>query len=333
MKRYLTLFLTLLLLLLASGCTGPAKEAEGLSKSNLMLDTVITITLYDEGASVETIDLAFEEIRRLEGLLSVEQAGSDLDRLAQAAGKDWVDIAPETEEVLRLAKEYHTLSEGHFDVTAGPLIDLWNIHNGEGHVPTQAELDQVLPLVSSENLLIQPGKAYLAKEGMVANLGAIAKGYIADKTKEFLIRQGVERAILDLGHNVLLIGGKSEHEGFTVGVNDPTQEGMLIDAVALVGQSAVTAGIDERKFTVDGKTYHHILDPFTGYPADTGLASVTILSDNSAQGDALSTTCLLLGQEKGMALVERLEGVEALFITTQGKLVPSSGYEAYRAAQ
>lgn len=321
MKKLLPLLLAVPLLLTACG------QAEPVSKTNFMLDTIVTITLYDWEDS-STLDLAFDEIRRLEDLLSVEKAGSDLDKLAQAAGKEWVEIQPETEEVLRLAKHYSELSQGAFDVTAGPLIALWDIHDGEGHYPSPDELAEVLPLIGGEDLLVEEGRAYLTKPGMIANLGAIAKGYIADKTKELLLEQGVEHAILDLGRNILLIGGKTETEDFTIGVQDPGQEqGELIGTIQARDKSIVTSGINERNFTYEGKSYHHVLDPSTGFPADNGLASVTILSDGSADGDALSTTCLLLGEERGLALVESLEGVEALFITRDGVRIQSSGLE------
>ena len=308
MKKKLSFFLAFLMILSMAGCTaGQPEEPPHVSKSNFMLDTYIEITLYD-WTDASTIDLAFDEIRRLESLLSVEQTGSDLDRLAKAAGEEWVEISPETEEVLRLSKEYAALSEGYFDVTTGPLVSLWNIHNEQGHYPSQAELEQVLPLIDSDDLLVKEGHAFLARKGMVANLGAIAKGYIADQVKELLVAQGVEHAVLNLGRNILLIGDKQEGTAFTIGIQDPNEEeGVLADVVSATGKSIVTSGIDERYFTYQGKKYHHILDPYTGFPADTGLASVTILSDTSAQGDALSTTCFLLGIEKGMALVEQLD--------------------------
>ena len=334
MKKKLSFFLAFLMILSMAGCTaGQPEEPPHVSKSNFMLDTYIEITLYD-WTDASTIDLAFDEIRRLESLLSVEQTGSDLDRLAKAAGEEWVEISPETEEVLRLSKEYAALSEGYFDVTTGPLVSLWNIHNEQGHYPSQAELEQVLPLIDSDDLLVKEGHAFLARKGMVANLGAIAKGYIADQVKELLVAQGVEHAVLNLGRNILLIGDKQEGTAFTIGIQDPNEEeGVLADVVSATGKSIVTSGIDERYFTYQGKKYHHILDPYTGFPADTGLASVTILSDTSAQGDALSTTCFLLGIEKGMALVEQLDDVEALFITTEGELIPSSVYSNYQVQQ
>ena len=329
MKRILPLFL-LLLLLTACGSGQSQAEPPSVQKTNFQMDTVVTITLFD-WTDETAIDKAFREISRLEDLLSVEKEGSDLDRLAKAAGQDWVAIAPETQEVLELAKEYYAVSGGLLDVTAGPLIDLWDINNG-GHYPTGEELDAVLPLISGDDLLVEEGRAYLARPEMKANLGAIAKGYIADRVKDLLVELGVEHAGLDLGRNILLIGGKTDDTPFRIGVQDPNgDQGAILAVLELTDQSLVTSGVYERYFEYEGVRYHHILDPTTGFPADNGLAAVSILSDDSANGDALSTTCLLLGREKGLALIESLPGVEALFIDNDGTMTPSSGFDAYRA--
>ena len=327
-----TLLLLPLFLLLAACGAGQEQEPAVVQRTNFQMDTVVTITLYD-WTDETAIDAAFREIDRLEALLSVQKPGSDLDRLAQAAGQDWVDIAPETQEVLELAKDYFARSGGLLDVTAGPLIDLWDINNG-GHYPTSEELEAVLPLVNGEDLQVEEGRAYLARPGMKADLGAIAKGYIADRVKDLLLDLGVKHAVLDLGRNILLIGGKSDEIPFRVGVQDPNgDQGELLAVVEAANKSLVTSGVYERYFEHDGKRYHHILDPETGYPVDNGLAAVSILSDDSANGDALSTTCLLLGQEKGLALIESLPGVEALFVAEDGTLTPSSGFDAYRAKE
>lgn len=327
-----TLLLLPLFLLLAACGAGQEQEPAVVQRTNFQMDTVVTITLYD-WTDETAIDAAFREIDRLEALLSVQKPGSDLDRLAQAAGQDWVDIAPETQEVLELAKDYFARSGGLLDVTAGPLIDLWDINNG-GHYPTSEELEAVLPLVNGEDLQVKEGRAYLARPGMKADLGAIAKGYIADRVKDLLLDLGVKHAVLDLGRNILLIGGKSDEIPFRVGVQDPNgDQGELLAVVEAANKSLVTSGVYERYFEHDGKRYHHILDPETGYPVDNGLAAVSILSDDSANGDALSTTCLLLGQEKGLALIESLPGVEALFVAEDGTLTPSSGFDAYRAKE
>lgn len=333
MKRILYFVPVLLLLLSVSGC-GETAQNQGVTRTSYMLDTVINITLYggEEANNEELLTQTMEEINRLENLLSVERAGSDLDRLAKAAGLDWVEISPECEEVLTKAKEYWTLSGGYFDVTTGPLIDLWNIRDGTGHYPTEEELSNTMPLVSSEWLLVEDGRAFLTHQGMKANLGAIAKGYIADKVKEFLLERGVEHAIIDLGRNILLINGRPDGTNFRIGVQDPFDtEGSARYVLSATGKSVVTAGVYERYFMYEGVRYHHIMDPFTGFPANRGLASVTIVSDNSAQGDALTTTCLLLGPEDGLALVESIPGVEGLFIGEDGEEWFSSGFEAYLA--
>ena len=330
MKRF-ALLLPLLLLLCACGQTQTQdQEVPTVQKTNFQMDTVVTITLYD-WTDETAIDDAFKEIDRLESLLSVEKEGSDLDRLAKAAGQDWVEIAPETREVLELAKEYYTTSGGLLDVTAGPLIDLWDINNG-GHYPSREELDAVLPLINCDDLRVEEGRAYLARPDMKANLGAIAKGYIADRVKDLLVDMGVKHAVLDLGRNILLIGGKTEDAPFRIGVQDPNgDEGALLAVLSVSDKSLVTSGVYERYFEYEGTRYHHILDPDTGFPADNGLAAVSIVSDDSANGDALSTTCLLLGKEKGLALIESLPGVEALFVDGDGTMTPSSGFEAYLA--
>ena len=319
---------SLLLLLLFAGCS---PKQEPLSRTSFLLDTIVTITLY-EWTDEDTLTDTMAEISRLEALLSVEQEGSDLYRLSAAAGKDWVEISPECEELLTRAKEFWRLSEGHFDITTGPLIDLWQIRDGQGHFPTDEERKAAQALISSEKLQIEEGRAYLEDAGMKANLGAIAKGYIADKVKVFLMSAGVEHGSIDLGRNILFIGGKPDGKPFRIGVQSPLDErGELAQILQASEKSIVTSGINERFFEYQGVRYHHVLDPFTGYPADTEVASVTIVSDESVVGDALSTTCLLLGEETGLALVESLPDVEALFIKKDGTQVMSSGFVAYLA--
>lgn len=334
MKRSIYLAPVLLLLLLVTSCGVPNQD-QGVTRTSYMLDTVIHITLYGgkEEENEAILTQTMEEINRLEDLLSVEREGSDLDRLAKAAGREWVEISPECEEALTQAKTYWALSSGYFDVTTGPLIDLWHIRNGEGHYPTAEELAMTLPLISSEDLLVEKGRAYLAREGMKANLGAIAKGYIADRVKVFLLDRGVEHALIDLGRNILLVGGRPNGGDFRIGVQDPfhPEETSARHVVKAVDKSLVTSGVYERYFEYEGVRYHHIMDPFTGFPADRGVVSATIISDESAQGDALSTACLLLGPEEGLALIESIPGAEALLIGEDGQEWFSSGFETYLA--
>lgn len=330
-KRRKPMLLLLAGLLLFCACgIGNRSEAK-LTESRFCLDTLVTLTLY-EGGNEAVMEEAFEELERLESLLSVHKEGSDLWNLCEQAGKTPVTISPETMELLLAAKNYYALSQGYLDISVGALIALWDV-GGEGHVPTEEEKETALALKGLEELVLDEtaSTAYLPRESMKLDLGALAKGYMADKLKAFLMDRGVTSAILDLGHNILLIGGKPSTGRFTVGVKNPLETAGtdLTAVVETADKSVVTSGTYERYFERDGVRYHHILDPYTGVPADTGVLSVTILSDTSLAGDALSTTCLLLGQEKGLALIESLEGVEAMFIMEDGTRLFSSGFETF----
>lgn len=332
MKKTIAWSLGILLLLTLVACSRKA-EKPTVERDSFSLDTEISIRLYDKKDKEELESILTEtmkEIYRLETLLSVEKEGSDLDRSAKAAGKEWVDISPECQELLTASQEYWALSEGHFDITVGPLVDLWAIHDRKtGHYPTDEERTAAQQLISSEKLHIKNGRAYLEETGMKANLGAIAKGYIADKVKEFLEEAGIRHAVVNLGGNVILINGNSKGKDFAIGVRSPFDKTKEIARLYASGKSIVTAGVDQRFFEYNGEKYHHILDPFTGFPSDTGLLSVTVVSDHSVQGDALSTTCMLLGEEKGLALIENIPDVEALFVRENQELVRSSGFNKY----
>lgn len=312
------------LFLFLTGCqqSSSGSSDKYISASNFQLDTMVTVDIYDsEDESI--FEDVFVEIDRLEKLLSVDYAGSDLDRLAKNSGKDFIEVSPETIFLLEESKKYCRLSQGAFDVTTGPLISLWDIRDGQGHVPSQEELEDVFPLINGENILIDSAnnKAMLKNPGMKANLGAIAKGYIADKAKEVLQNKGIKSAIVNLGGNVVLVGGKPNGEPFRVGIQDPLQAtGDYLGIVDMADRSLVSSGSYERYFEYEGKTYHHILDPDTGFPVENELLQVTIISNESVDGDALSTTAFLLGLSRGLALIDSMPEVSAVFITNDKKV-------------
>lgn len=311
------------MIILISGCAG--NKSKTISKTALKLDTVVTITLYGS-SNPEIIDSAFREIDRLEALMDINNSASDIYRLAKNAG-EWVTISEETAEVLRMAGEFYILSGGYFDITAAPLVELWNV-NGGGYRPTENEICAAVALIDGSALEVDGNSARLVRSGMKADLGGIAKGYIADKVKEHLVSLGVEHAVIDLGGNIVLIGSKPDGSKYSVGVKDPlNKDGELLCVVEGCDETMVSSGIYERYFEQDGKRYHHIIDPFTGVPSESDLAGVTVISKNSAHADALSTTCLLIGSEAAINLVENIADTEAIFVSRSGEIYKTTGID------
>ncbi|WP_037373316.1 FAD:protein FMN transferase [Anaerovorax odorimutans] len=330
-KNVTLIILILIVMISISSCTNPLKikdKSKVLSQSNFQLDTIVKINLY--GWEDEAIfNEVFDEIGRLEKILSVDYEGSDLDLLCKNAGTKWTTVSPETLEILKTSIYYSELSEGYFDITAGPLISLWNIKDGKGYVPSSEEIEEAKKFINYKDILFQNEKEVMLKNpGMKANLGAIAKGYIADRVKELLLEKGVKSAIINLGGNILVVGEPPEGGEFNIGVQDPLGEtGEAIGILQINDKSLVSSGSYERYFVYEGKKYHHILDPFTGYPSDNNLSGVTVVSEKSTDGDALSTIIFLLGEEKGMKLIESISNTEAVFIDKKGNIQVSTGLQ------
>ncbi|MDR2899112.1 MAG: FAD:protein FMN transferase, partial [Clostridiales bacterium] len=258
--------------------------------------------------------------------LSRSVLDNDIDRINQESGIKPVQVSKDTLFIVEKSMEYSQLSGGLFDISVGPLVSLWNITGGQGHFPNDEERKQAMDLVNYEDIEIEGDSVFLQKPGMKLNLGAIAKGYIADCIKTTLINEGVNSAVINLGGNVLLIGENPEGDGFNIGLQNPMGEtGSYFAVLTEREKSIVSAGSYERNFTYEGKLYHHILNPITGYPADNSLVQVTVISDESIVGDALSTTAFLMGLEEGIKLIENTPGVEAIFVTDDKRVYLTSG--------
>lgn len=232
------------------------------------------------------------------------------------------DLAALLSEGLDITKE----SDGAFDIAIAPLTSLWDFTAEDPRVPDDAAIQKALPLCSSDGVTIDGQDITLPSDDIQFDVGAIAKGYIADRLKDFLMKKGVKSAIINLGGNVLCIGSKPDGTPFKIGIQKPFADRNETEAVMdITGKSVVSSGIYERCFKQDGKLYHHILNPQTGYPYDNGLISVTIISDQSVDGDALSTTCFALGLEDGLKFAEK-KGVQAVFITEDYELHYTDGF-------
>ncbi len=323
MKRTIHyLFLITLFLLLCSPLGGCKRTPDPITKTSFKLNTVVTITIYDS-SDVTLLDDALALCDEYENLFSRTRETSEIHQINQGLTDQ---LSPETEELLETALSYSRLSGGLFDPSIGPVSSLWDFHAENPSVPEDASLQAALPLINAEKIRISNHKVAM-DEGMILDLGAISKGYIADRIKEFLLDQGVKSAVIDLGGNVLCIGSRPDGSPFQIGIRQPLEDtSSAATVLSITDQSVVTSGIYERCFTEDGVLYHHLLDPRTGYPCENELASVTIISDDSVDGDALSTCCFLMGTQKGMELIDSLPDVRAIFITQEGELLYSEGF-------
>lgn len=318
MKRWIAPVAALMLCLTLGGCA-PRERTE----QAYLLNTIVRLTLF--GADDALFDDCFSLIREAEATLSRTLPSSEIARLNT---RETDSVSPETAALIADALALAEITGGAFDPTIGGVSALWDFTAATPTIPDADALAAACACVGYAGVQIDGTTVTFASPDTRLDLGAIAKGEIADRVTALLRGRGVEHAILNLGGNVVVIGGRPDGEAYRVGVQDPASEtGEPLLSVAVRDGSVVTSGIYHRGFTVDGQYYHHILDPRTGWPCDNELASVTILSRSSRQGDGLSTACMLLGLNAGLALIEATDGVEAIFVTRTGEVICSSGVE------
>lgn len=264
----------------------------------------------------------------------LEHEKSEKNTISYTLGLDGsisFEVSDMLRDILQKGLEYSIASGGSFDISVEPVTSLWDFKAESPVVPEEQELALAVKQVDYRKLSLEGNLFTMAEPGMGIDLGGIAKGFIADDLNAYLRENGVTGAMINLGGNVLCLGEKEGGEPFRIGVQQPfADRNQTVAAVEVRDMSVVSSGIYERYFeTEDDVLYHHIIDPKTGYSYENDLLGVTILSEKSVDGDALSTTCFALGREKGMEYVDSLEGVYALFITKDEKLWYSEGFETF----
>jgi thiamine biosynthesis lipoprotein len=302
----------ILSLLSLAACNSPES-----SRTEFALGSAVcTITLFEQGKDNIYRDI-FSRLREIENLMSVNIPSSDVSRINAAAGIEPVQVHDDVFKVIECAVYYAQLSGGAFDPSVGPLVSLWGIGSNNEKVPSQTEIENVLPLINWQDVELdhQTKSVYLKNRGMALDLGAIAKGYAADEAAAIIKKANIDRAIIDLGGNILICGEKKDKSLWKVGVQEPDgSRGSYIGILQITEQTVVTSGVYERFFEEGGTKYHHIFSTSDGFPVNNGLLSVTIIAHNSMNADALSTAVFVLGYEKGVALIEAFPETEAVFI-------------------
>jgi thiamine biosynthesis lipoprotein len=280
------------------------------------MGTVMTHKAFGLNAE-DSLEAVRREFARIEGLLSRFLPDSEISRVNGSAGIKSEKVSLETYDVLSKAVEFSRCFPGCFDVTIQPLVTLWHTAKESLAQPDESSIKQVLPLVNYRDLILDPWEitAGLRNVGQSVDLGGIGKGFAGDKILEVFKKYGISSACSNLGGNVVTLGAKPDGSPWHVGIQHPRQENSLIGSVSVVNQTVVTSGDYQRTFTdSQGKRHHHILDPTTGYPAESGLISVSIVSDKSLAADPLSTIVFVAGMEKGLEFLKSFPQTEAILV-------------------
>ncbi len=320
--------LTALILVVSLLCSCSGRPANPVSGQDFMLNTVVSISLYDS-RDRKIISRCFEMGKEYENRFSKTIEGSEVWVLNHRKPDETVfTVSDDLAELIGLALRMSRLSGGAYDITVEPLSTLWDFSGGTETVPEDAAIAEAAGKTGWEKITLDGNTLTFLSPDVTIDLGSIAKGYIADRMKEYLISQNVNSAIINLGGNVLCVGKKPDGSPFRIGLQTPFEDHNTAFAdLNIEDKSVVSSGIYERFFRKGDTLYHHILNPKTGYPYDNGLVAVTIVSDRSVDGDALSTTLFSMGLEDGMALADSMEGVYAYFVTSDYDMVWSEGAE------
>jgi len=304
------------------------------SGEEFLMDTLVSISTYGTDTTLlrQATAEAFREMRRLADLTDRFTDGnnsgmtSDIVRINAMAGIEPVIVDRDVFRMLQLAKEYYALTDGAFDITIGPVMDLWGFGKPEQTLPAADDLWEALSLVDSNDLILNEKEqsAFLKRKGMSLDLGAVAKGYAVEKAAQILEEAGIERAIINAGGNIRVIGQKAPQQGWQVGIQDPRDPQALVGILSLQNESAVTSGDYQRYKEIAGKRYHHLLSARTGYPVES-MMSVTVVTKDSGEADLLSTALFLMEPEQALAYLSQHKNAEAILITAEKQILCTPG--------
>jgi thiamine biosynthesis lipoprotein len=309
--------------------TASPRPAALVERTKLAMGSELRVSAWttDEPRALSAFEEVFYEFDRLENLMSVWREGSDVLRLNAAAGEHPVPVSEEVRDVLRLASEAGDLTGGKFDITFGALSDLWKFdHDQDNRIPDPAEVRKRLPLIDYKAVDVdgRSGTAFIAHKGMRVHLGGIGKGYAVDRGVDTLHRRGINDFMIQAGGD-LYVSGQHGDRPWRVSIRDPRGPAdKSFAALDLSNGTFSTSGDYERAFLKDGRRYHHIIDPDLGEPA-RGCRSVTLVTERAVLADALATGVFILGPKNGMALIERLPGVEGVIVSDTNEVLVSSG--------
>ena len=323
-KRILAAIVAVALLSGLSGCSALSKKRD-LTYSDTLFDTVIKVEILDY--SDEEVIKGCEDIcKKYDAMFSKTNENSEISKINQAAGQP-VEVSDDMITIIKKGLYYSRLAQGAFDITIGSVSNLWDFKSEEPVIPAADAVAAAKNHVNFQNIILKNNTVTLTDPNTQLDVGAIAKGYIADRLKDYLKENGVKHAVINLGGNVLTLGTKADGSDYNIAIQKPfDKSGEAIASVKISDKSVVTTGNYQRYFEKDGKIYHHVLDPKTGMPCETDLYSVSIITVSSLTADALSTVCFLKGYQEALALVNQLNNVDAVFVTSDNKVHYSANF-------
>jgi thiamine biosynthesis lipoprotein len=298
--------------LLFTACGDPNSFSH--RRSQFLMGTLVEISVIekDDKLAITAIQHAFREIRRLEKLMSIHVPNSEVSKINQAAGKDRVSVSKELMAVIQRSLFWSEKTAGAFDITIGPAQELWGFDAPS--LPSKNSIADAIKKINFRKVQLEEQNIFLPEKGMRLNLGTFAKGYAVDKAIDILKENKIHNALINAGGDLKPIGKRSDQVNWRIGLQHPRNSESLLASFSISGSAVATSGDYQKYFEQNGKRYHHILDPKTGYPATTGSMSATVIAKNVMDADALSTAIFVLGSEKGIALLDSLNEVEGLIL-------------------
>ncbi|MDB4349356.1 FAD:protein FMN transferase [Omnitrophica bacterium] len=313
--RFVILFLALSSAFISAGCGRDV----ALKESRFIMDTVVNIKvrLSAEDNARQAIEEAFSKMKELERLISKYDEASEVALINRSRADDKIAISPDTALVLKKAKKLAEMTNGAFDITVAPLVDLWNSYKEKNGVPTQDEIERVCLRIGFVNILFEGDRNLrLLRDDIRIDLSGIAKGYVVDEAIKVLKANGIRNGLVDAGGDIFCLGQGPDENGWRIGIRNPRKES-LIGTLNLSDKAVATSGDYQRFFVKDKKRYSHIIDPRNGYPVSDTPMSVTVLAPDCITADGLATAISVMGSHDGLKLAEDLEDIEAIIISKQ----------------
>ena len=323
-RKIIWIILPIALILLAAW-TSLKLRVQPLKRTEMIMGTVVEITVIP--ANEEAIKEAFDAIKKVDELMSTYKPESEVSILNRQGENH---LSPQTSQIIQEAIKFSEMTEGAFDITCRPLINLWKRAKKEAKIPTLQEIEEAKNLVSYKKIALEGDLVKLQQPGMQIDLGGIAKGWAVDKAIQALKKREVRAALVNAGGDLYALGRRGLWKKWEVGIQHPRDQEKILTTIEVSDKGVATSGDYRRYFTLEGRRFSHIVDPRTGETVEEVPMSVTVVAPDATTADALATGIFVLGPEEGMRLIESLPGIEGLIVSEEMRMDSSSGWGEFQ---